>query len=626
MCSIFGYISQDSTKNLWSKLKTGLVTLEYKGHDMTAVALFNSSKKRINIIKDKGTVAELESKIDLKDQNLIGNIGLGYVTWADDESISEASNHSDDYLVTGIYSGNINNLIDIKERLLSYNYAFYSKSNNEIILNLIDYFYKKYKDINTTIRKTLLSINGSIALSVVFKDDLTKIWFAKKESSLIVALNEKTKESYISSDTIALTDDNLLAYPLRTNEYGYISATETKIFDLNANDITSDRQPFNFCSIKSATGRGKFKHYLIKEIEETPKAIKNTLNKYIINKDIVLGIPNQILVNTDDVYFIGSGSSYNAGLVGEYLTNRYFHYFNTKTILASEFIYKADQLKKEKSIAIFLSQSGETQDTLTALEYCKLLEIKTLAITNVKTSRLAFEADYVLYTEAFPEVSLPTTKSYSCQLILLYLIGAKVKHLKLLQKRELDKNFTNKILDDYIQVFKSIPAYIEDIFKNRLDVQKLATTLSDKHDIYLLGGVDFPTCCEGALKLKEICGIHAEAIPAGELKHGSLSLIDKNTYCILISTGDTNVHEISAASEIKARGGKLIVISSKTERNKILKETTDLNLLIPEIINGSQFLQSLTIIYLQLLAYYIAIQKGINPDKPRNLARSVIIE
>ena len=189
-------------------------------------------------------------------------------------------------------------------------------------------------------------------------------------------------------------------------------------------------------------------------------------------------------------------------------------------------MYKADQLKSERSIAIFLSQSGETQDTITALEYCKLLNIKTLAITNVKTSRLAFEADYVLYTEAFPEVSLPTTKSYSCQLILMYLIGAKLKQLKLLQKREVTTQFANKVLEDYLQIFRTIPSNIDAIFKNRLEIQKLATLLSEKHNIFLLGGVDFPTCCEGALKLKEICNIHAEAIPSGELKHGSLALID----------------------------------------------------------------------------------------------------
>lgn len=514
----------------------------------------------------------------------------------------------------------------MKQKLLTEGYSFYSDSDTEIIIKLVDFFYKRYKDQQIALRKTLLSVNGSLALGVVFKDSMDKIWFAKKESSLIIALNENNEEAYLSSDTLALTEEGLIVYPLRTNEFGYITADNLKIFNLDNKDVTADRQPFSLANSKTLAGKGKFQHFLLKEIEEQPKAIRATINKYVYNKDIHLGIPNSLLVNLDNLYFVGSGSSFNASLVGEYLANRFFHYINTKSIIASEFIFKADQLRKDNSLIIFLSQSGETQDTLVALEYCKLLGIPTLAIVNVKTSRLATEADYVLFTQAFPEMSMATTKAYICQLILLYLLGIKVKYLKLLQKREVTLDFANSIMEQYIQIIKQLPKYMEDIIKDQTNIQKLAAELADQKNLLLVGGTEFPICSEGALKLKEICGIHAEALPVGELKHGNLALVDSDMYIILISTQSNNTHEISGAAEIKTRGGKLISILSKIEANKILESTSDYIFSIPNLKEGSQFSHPLAIIYLQLLAYYIAVHKGINPDKPRNLARSVVIE
>jgi glucosamine--fructose-6-phosphate aminotransferase (isomerizing) len=244
----------------------------------------------------------------------------------------------------------------------------------------------------------------------------------------------------------------------------------------------------------------------------------------------------------------------------------------------------------------------------------------------VKTSRLAVEADYTLFTQAFPEVSAATTKAYVCQLVLLYLLGIKVKYLKLLQKKEVTLEFANSIQEHYIQIIKQIPKYMEKILKDHTSVQKLAAILADKTNLLLVGGTEFPTCEEGALKLKEICGVHAEAIPIGELKQGSLALIDQNMYTILISAQVNNTHEISGAAEIKTRGGKLISILSEIEANKILAATSDYIFPVPDLKEGMPFLQPLTIIYIQLLAYYIAVHKGINPDKPRNLARSVVVE
>lgn len=629
MCGIFGYISKKEQVNIWSVLEKGLRHLEYRGYDSTGVAIFDADTKGVEIVKSVGSVDELKAEIENGQYNLLGNIGIGHTRWATNEEPILENCHphfSKDYVVVGIYNGTVNNHVDIKAKLESEKYSFYSNSDTELIINLIDFFYNKYKDQQTAIRKTLLSINGSVALGVVFKDSMDKIWFAKKESSLIIALNENNEEAYLSSDTLALTEEGLLVYPLRTNEFGYITADNLKIFNLDDKDVTADRQPFSLANSKTSSGKGKFQHFLLKEIEEQPKAIRSTINKYVYNKDIHLGIPNSLLVNLDNLYFVGSGSSFNASLVGEYLANRFFHYINTKSIIASEFIFKADQLRKDKSLVIFLSQSGETQDTLVALEYCKLLGIPTLAIVNVKTSRLATEADYVLFTQAFPELSMATTKAYTCQLILLYLLGIKVKYLKLLQKREVTLEFANSILEQYIQIIRQLPKYMEDIIKDQTDIQKLAAELTDKKNLLLVGGTEFPTCAEGALKLKEICGIYAEALPIGELKHGSLGLIDSDMYVILISTQSNNTHEISGAAEIKTRGGKLISILSKIDANKILESTSDYIFNIPNLKEGSQFSQPLATVYLQLLAYYIAVHKGINPDKPRNLARSVVVE
>jgi len=629
MCGIFGYINSKNKENIWETLEKGLRHLEYRGYDSTGVAIFNKEDNHVEIIKSVGSIDDLKTEIESDKYNLSGSAGIGHACWAARGEPTLANCHphySEDYAVVGIHNGVIHNHVDMKQKLITEGYTFYSDSDTEIIIKLVDFFYKRYKDQQIALRKTLLSVNGSLALGVVFKDSMDKIWFAKKESSLIIALTEDKESAYLSSDTLALTEDNLIAYPLRTDEFGYITASDFKIFNLDNKDVSADRQPFSLSNNKTLLGKGKFQHFLLKEIEEQPKAIKATLNKYVYNKDIQLPIPNSLLVNLENIYFIGSGSSFNASLIGEYLANRFFHYTNTKSIIASEFIFKADQLKKDNSLAIFISQSGETQDTIVALEYCKLLGIPTLAIVNVKTSRLAFEADYALFTQAFPEISVATTKAYSCQLILLYLIGIKIKHLKLLQQREVSFEFANSILEQYLQIMKSIPQHIENILKNKADIQKLAAILSEKKNLLLVGGTDFPTCAEGALKLKEICGIHAEAIPIGELKHGSLVLIDDDMYTILFSTQQTNTHEISGAAEIRSRGGKLISILSDIEQNKILKETSDYIFSLPNLKEGSQFIQSLAIVYIQLLAYYIAVHKGINPDKPRNLAKSVLVE
>ena len=626
MCGIFGYLNKNTNTNIWTTLEAGLQQLVHNEYKSAGIAIFNQDHDTVELVKTIGSIDTLKSEVEKG--TVTGNIGLSYADLADKKAKVNSClpHYSDDYFVTGIYSGVINNHVDIKAKLIREHYSFYSTSKAELVIKLVDYYYRKYKNQQTAIRKTLLSINGSIALAIVFKDSMDRIWFAKKESSLIIAINENHEEAYISSDTSTLTKDGLLLYPLRTNEFGYVTADNCMIFDLENKDVTADRQPFSLANGKTLTGKGKFQHLLLKEIEEQPKAVKSTINKYVYNKEIHLDIPNSVLVNLTDLYFVGSGSSFNASLAGEYIANRFFHYINTKSIIASEFVFKADQLRKEKSLVIFLSQSGETQDTIVALEYCKLLGIPTLAIVNVKTSRLAVEADYTLFTQAFPEVSAATTKAYVCQLVLLYLLGIKVKYLKLLQKKEVTLEFASSIQEHYIQIIKQIPRYMEDILKDQTGIQKLAAILADKTNLLLVGGTEFPTCEEGALKLKEICGVHAEAIPIGELKHGSLALIDQNMYTILISAQVNNTHEISGAAEIKTRGGKLISILSEIEANKILAATSDYIFPVPDLKEGMPFLQPLTIIYIQLLAYYIAVHKGINPDKPRNLARSVVVE
>ena len=367
-------------------------------------------------------------------------------------------------------------------------------------------------------------------------------------------------------------------------------------------------------------------YFILKEIEDEPKAFKATVNKYVRNKNIELGLPADLLLNLEYVYYVGSGSSFNACKIGEYLILRYFKHVNVRAILASEFIFHTDQLKKENSLAIFVSRSGETSDVVVALSYCKLLGIKTLAITNNPLSRLAYEADYHLYTQTQSEVAVATTKSFVCQLALIYLLGIKTKHLKLLSDQNVSDDFANSVRDRYIQTLKTIPTLMDDILKKKADVQKVAKLIFNKQNLLLLGGIDLPICFEGALKIKELDNIHAEAIPVGELSHGSLVLVDENLYSILVSTSVNNSHEIRGAADIKTRNGKLISIITDIEENRILEETSDHVFKIPDLKEAAFYSTSLTVIYLQLLAYFIAVEKDLDPDRPRNLAKSITVE
>jgi len=613
MCGIVGYAGEDEATPI---LLHGLERLEYRGYDSAGIAV---RKKELEpmIMKSEGKLINLIKKTE-NGKLLVGNSGIGHTRWATHGLPTETNAHphySDDYNVIGVHNGIIENYQELKEKLVNNGYKFYSETDTEVLIKLIDYYYKKYKKGPIdAINKTMVRARGSYALAIIFKDYPDEVWFAKKGSPLIIAKGEKG--CFLASDVPAILNYSNKVYYVDDLECGVITKKHVIFYDLNGDDITDEKELVTIDWNSTAGDKGKYPYFMAKEMVEQPEVIKNTIDAYVKDYKIDFeqcGITNEYLKSLDAIYIYACGSAYHAGMIGQYLIENLTG-INARVELASEFKYRNYRLR-EKALAVFISQSGETKDTHEALLKCKQLGIKTLAVCNVKGSTITRDADFNIYTYAGPEIAVATTKAYSCQLIIMYLLAIKISFVK--------QVFDYETLKGYLDEIKSIPSKVQSIIDNRYQMQHLAARFVAKHDVFFIGrGIDYCLCMEGSLKFKEITYIHSEAYAAGELKHGPISLIQEGVAVVAVATQpDLLEKSVSNMTEVKSRKGSVVAVT--TEDNELEKDSK-YQIYVPSITH--LFTPSLTIIPLQLLAYYTSLGKGIDPDKPKNLAKSVTVE
>ena len=613
MCGIVGYVGK---KDATPILLNGLEKLEYRGYDSAGIAVRNHNEDPL-IVKAEGKLSNLVEKVEK--MTFKGTAGVGHTRWSTHGASVLVNAHphcSDDQNVIGVHNGIIENYQELKEKLIKNKYKFYSETDTEVIIKLIDYYYKKYNiGPIDAINKALVRARGSYALAIMFKEYPDQVWFAKKGSPLIVAKGEDA--CYLASDVPAILKQTNKVYYVDDFECGVIKEDGVTFYDLNGDDITYKKELVTIDWKTDATELGDFKYYMEKEIAEQPQAIRDTIDAYLTKESKIdfpgLGISQAYLNSLDEIYIFACGSAYHAGVVAEYLIEDLAG-VNVRVELASEFKYRNYKMNP-RSLAIVISQSGETKDTYEAMLKAKQQGVKTLAICNVKGSTITRDADFNAYTYAGPEIAVATTKAYSCQLIVLYLFALFLARTKYSIKK-----------DEYYKLIsevKEIPTKVEKLVKCRKQVQRLASRFTEKENVFFIGrGIDYAVCMEGALKLKEITYINANAYAAGELKHGTISLIEKGVATVAIATQPQLVEKtVSNMVEVKSREGSVVALTTK---GNDVENSSKYQLYIPEI--NPMFAASLAIIPLQQLAFYTSLNKGINPDKPKNLAKSVTVE
>ena len=609
MCGIVGY---NGNKKAVDILLDGLSKLEYRGYDSAGIAI---QDKEIEVFKAKGKLTNLKEKLNGKELN--GTCGIGHTRWATHGEPNEINAHphvSNDGNVTLVHNGIIENYQELIQKLERHDYKLYSETDTEVLTNLIDYYYKKYKmGPIDAINRTMVRVRGSYAIAVMFKEYPGEIWVARKDSPMIIGVNNDG--TYLASDVPAILKYTKNVYYIDNMEAACLKKNGVTFYDLNGDEITKELKEINW-DIRAAEKEG-YEHFMIKEINEQPDVIRKTINSLVSDNKIDLsktGLTNEDIKNIKEIYIVACGSAYHVGVCAKYIFEDLTRIPVTVDI-ASEFRYRKPILNKD-GLAIIISQSGETADSLAALREAKKEEIKTLAIVNVVGSSIAREADYVLYTLAGPEIAVATTKAFSTQLVASYSLA--IEFAKVKEKINDDK------YKELINELNTIPDKIDNILKNKTtEIQKIASKFSHIHDAFYIGrGLDYAISLEGSLKLKEVSYIHSEAYAAGELKHGTISLIEDNTLVIGIATQEEIFEKtISNLVEVKSRGAYVLVI---TTEDKDVSKVADNIITIP--ITNKYFYPSLTVIPLQLLGYYITVSKGLDVDKPRNLAKSVTVE
>lgn len=598
MCGIVGYVGKNG--NSLKVLIDGLHNLEYRGYDSSGVCILKDNE--IYIEKEEGRIKNLEEKLDF---NIKSSIGLGHTRWATHGIPSKYNSHPHKAgKITIVHNGIIENYKEIKEEFKSYNYL--SDTDTEVAAVLLNELYTKTKDMNKTLDLFRKKVRGAYAIGIINEDYKDRIFALKKNSPLIIGINKD--ENYIASDVPAILEFTNKYILLDDGEYAIIKSNKVEIYDINNNLVEKNIKIFN--GDKSLIDKNGYDHFMIKEINEEPEVIKKTLNS-LLDKDLI-NLDKYITKKYNKICIIGCGSAIHAGMIGKYLIEEYAN-IPVDIEIASEFRYKNNFLD-ENTLVIPISQSGETADTLEALKLTKNHNCDSLGIINVKESSIARICDNVLYIEAGPEIAVATTKAYLAQVLVLTLIaiylGRKYNNLKYENEK--------KLIDE----LKSLPVFLETVINNDL-YKKIAKDIYNENDIFFIGrNIDYALCMEGSLKLKEISYIHSEAYAAGELKHGTISLIDKNTPVIAIVTKESIKEKtISNIKEVKARGAKVILVTNDTT---IDKEIYDEIIIVPKV---SELIQSLiTIVPLQILSYEVAKLRGCDIDKPKNLAKSVTVE
>ncbi len=600
MSGIVGSVSAKT--NIIPILLNGLKSLEYRGYDSAGLSYIKDGKLIIN--KVKGRVKDLENNIE---KGTYSNIGIAHTRWATHGKVNETNAHPHQVgKITIVHNGIIENCNKLKHKLEDKGYIFKSESDTEIASGLLDYYYKKYQNIDKTIQKFIKKVDGSYAICMLVQDYPDTIYVIKKDSPLIIGKGQDV--NYIASDVPAILKYTKKYYILEDYEYGKITNNDITIYDKEGNIINKELKEYQGSDLTS--DKGIYEHYMLKEIMEQSTTIRQTINPYINTLEDLLKLPDLTKYTRIDI--IACGTAMHAGLVAKYL---FEEYTNTKceVFLASEYRYQNNFLT-EKVLSIFISQSGETADTLAALKKVKEAKCDTLGIVNVKESSIARALNKVLYTEAGTEIAVASTKAYTAQVALLSVLALSHAYRKQIFKEE-------KILK-ILNEFKNIDSILKPILENTKTYEKIATEIYTQHDVFYIGrGLDYALAMEGSLKLKEISYIHSEAYAAGELKHGTISLITKDTPVFSSATNKhINAKTISNLKEVISRGANCYLITDEDIKDDSFKQ-------IIKIQKVSMFLKPLLVmIPYQLIAYYTAKLKGCDIDKPRNLAKSVTVE
>ncbi len=612
MCGIVGYTGKQQAAPV---LLEGLSKLEYRGYDSAGIAV-RDGEKDVRVVKARGRLSVLEEKTD-GGRTVPGNCGIGHTRWATHGEPSENNAHphvSEDSSVVAVHNGIIENYQELKEKLLRNGYTFYSDTDTEVAVKLIDYYYKKYKvGPIDAIAKCMVRMRGSYALAVMFRDYPGEIYAARKESPMILGLGDG--ENFIASDVPAILKHTRRVIYVGNLEMARITPEKAEIIDLNGDVIEKEVTEITWDA--EAAEKGGFEHFMMKEIYEEPRAIEDTLHSAIKEGTIDIsgtGLTEEEMKSFSSVWIVGCGSAYHVGMVAQYVLEDLAK-IPVRVELASEFRYRQPLLAKD-ALVVIISQSGETADSLAALREAKRQGVKVLGIVNVVGSAIAREADYVFYTLAGPEIAVATTKAYSAQLIGCDLLAVALGRARGVLEEEKIKELLSDLL--------SLPGKVERIIEDKERIQWFANKFANINDVFFLGrGLDYAACMEGSLKMKEISYIHSEAYAAGELKHGTISLVEKGTMIIGVATQKRIFEKtISNMVEVKTRGAYLCGITSAG--NYSMEDTADFVLYVPK--SDEHFSATLTVIPLQLLAYYVAVNRGIDVDKPRNLAKSVTVE
>ncbi len=621
MCGIVGYIGEKQAAPI---LLDGLSRLEYRGYDSAGLAVRDGDKE-IEVVKAKGRLRKLAEKTD-DGKAMTGCCGIGHTRWATHGEPSEINAHPhssersvlDAPGVAGVHNGIIENYQELKDKLLRKGYTFYSQTDTEVAVKLVDYYYHKYQvGPIDALAKTMVRVRGSYALAVMFRDYPGEIWVARKDSPMIIGVQEG--ESFVASDVPAILNYVRNVYYIGNMEMARLTAGDVHFYNIDGDEIQKESAEIKWDA--QAAEKGGYEHFMMKEIHEQPKAVADTIRSAVKDADETphidlsgVGFTDEVIRDISQIYIVACGSAWHVGMAAQYVFEDLAR-IPVRVELASEFRYRKPLLDPKGLVAV-ISQSGETADSLAALREAKENGIRTLAIVNVVGSSIAREADHVFYTLAGPEIAVATTKAYSTQLIASYLLAM---HFGYVRGTLGDEPYTQMLKE-----LLTIPDKISQILSEKERLQWFASKFANAHDIFFIGrGLDYAVSLEGSLKMKEISYIHSEAYAAGELKHGTISLIEDNILVIGVLTQDDLYEKtVSNMVECKARGAYLMGLTSYG--HYVIEDTADFTVYIPK--TDPHFAASLAVIPLQLLGYYTSLARGLDVDKPRNLAKSVTVE
>ena len=618
MCGIVGFTGHRAAAPI---LLNGLSMLEYRGYDSAGLAVRDGMAPTA-VVKATGKLKNLIEKTEAG-ATMPGCCGIGHTRWATHGEPNQTNAHPHisandmDEMgseVVGVHNGIIENYAEIKQKLLKNGYRFYSGTDTEVAIKLVDYYYRKYKiGPIDAINRMMVRVRGSYALALMFRDYPGEIYAARKDSPLVIGVADG--ETFLASDVPALLQHTRDVYYIDNHQSARLLPGEAHFFDLNGDEVQLPLTHVTWSA--EAAQKGGYEHFMIKEIHEQPKAVRDTLNSLVHDGRIDLsavGVSDEQLSAVESVEIVACGSAWHVGMAAQYVIEDMAE-VPVRVELASEFRYRK-RLLGPGSLVIVISQSGETADSLAALRAAKAMGVPTLAVVNVVGSSIAREADHVLYTLAGPEIAVATTKAYSAQLSALYAFALELA----LVKGKLNEERYGALIGELL----SLPEKMELALKDKARIQWFASRHANARDIFFIGrGLDYAICLEGSLKMKEISYIHSEAYAAGELKHGTISLVEDGTLIVgALTQRDVLEKTVSNMAECRARGAYLVSLAGEGSRKE--SAFADFSLFVPE--TDPHFMGSLAIIPLQLLAYYTSVSKGLDVDKPRNLAKSVTVE